>query len=349
WLWTGGMFGVIGMTTTVLLLPVLGALYSTALNLTAQVMTTMIIDHFGLFGVAVYPASGWRISGGAIVVAAALLAVIAGRANPQLHRPPPSPGWYVAGLAIGMCFGFQVAINGQLTRGLGSALHSAFISFLVGTMFLDWKSGVLGRGVQTCALPIWRHRSCRGLVGRHRRTSEPAVAPAATVARLVCGRPGHWHVLWFSSGHQRTTHPSAGVSIAQRFYFVFGRHHDSGAIGGRDSLWAAHQHPGRTAQESVVDVDRRCVGCAICHRGCVFIADDWCGRDGHRHSGGADCRVPGGRSFWAVVGTQKTSPTTASSRTGFHDLWGAGHKRPRSVRLDIERFVEQFLDLHGGQ
>lgn len=136
WLWTGGMFGVVGMTTTVLLLPVLGALYSTALNLTAQVMTTMIIDHFGLFGVAVYPASGWRIGGGAIVVAAALLAVIAGRANPQLHRSAPSPGWYVAGLAIGMCFGFQVAINGQLTRVLGSALHSAFISFLVGTVIL---------------------------------------------------------------------------------------------------------------------------------------------------------------------------------------------------------------------
>lgn len=136
WLWAGGLFGVIGMTTTVLLLPVLGALYSTALNLTAQVMTTMVIDHFGLFGVDVYPATGWRIGGGAVVVAAALLAVIAGRANPQLHQPSPAPGWYVAGLAIGVCFGFQVAINGQLTRVLGSALHSAFISFLVGTIIL---------------------------------------------------------------------------------------------------------------------------------------------------------------------------------------------------------------------
>src|SRR5699024_1766326 len=61
WIWSGGVFGVIGMTTNVLLLPVIGALYSTMLNLTAQVITTMIIDHLGLLGVDHYPADGWRI------------------------------------------------------------------------------------------------------------------------------------------------------------------------------------------------------------------------------------------------------------------------------------------------
>src|SRR5699024_8424194 len=81
WLWIGGLVGVVGMTTTVLLLPIIGALYSTALNLTAQVITTMTIDHFGLFGV-------------------------------------------------------QVAVNGQLTSVLGSAIHAGFISFLVGTAAL---------------------------------------------------------------------------------------------------------------------------------------------------------------------------------------------------------------------
>ena len=136
WIWSGGVFGVIGMTTNVLLLPVIGALYSTVLNLTAQVITTMIIDHFGLFGVDTYPADGWRVTGAVIVMLAAVMAVVGGRRRPQLTRQPTSKAWYLAGLGIGVCFGLQVAINGQLTLVLDSAIHSAFVSFLVGTLVL---------------------------------------------------------------------------------------------------------------------------------------------------------------------------------------------------------------------
>lgn len=136
WLWIGGLVGVVGMTTTVLLLPIIGALYSTALNLTAQVITTMTIDHFGLFGVAIYTASPWRLVGAAIVLSAALLAVVGGRRRPQLQRSSPSPIWYLIGLGVGICFGVQVAVNGQLTSVLGSAIHAGFISFLVGTAAL---------------------------------------------------------------------------------------------------------------------------------------------------------------------------------------------------------------------
>lgn len=136
WLWIGGLVGVVGMTTTVLLLPVIGALYSTALNLTAQVITTMVIDHFGIFGVEIYPASPWRLVGALIVLAAALLAVAAGRSRLRLNQPSPSPLWYLVGLGVGVCFGIQVAVNGQLTGVLDSAIHTGFISFLVGTAAL---------------------------------------------------------------------------------------------------------------------------------------------------------------------------------------------------------------------
>lgn len=136
WLWIGGLVGVVGMTTTVLLLPIIGALYSTALNLTAQVITTLVIDHFGAFGVDVYTVNPWRLTGALIVLAAALLAVVAGRAKPQLHHTPPSPIWYLVGLGVGICFGIQVAVNGQLTGVLGSAIHAGFISFTVGALAL---------------------------------------------------------------------------------------------------------------------------------------------------------------------------------------------------------------------
>ncbi len=136
WLWIGGLVGVVAMTTTVLLLPVIGALYSTALNLTAQVITTIIIDHFGFFGVQVYEASAWRLVGALVVVSAALLAVVGGRRRPQRNRLSPLTIWYLVGLGVGMCLGVQVAVNGQLTGVLDSAIHAGFISFVVGTIAL---------------------------------------------------------------------------------------------------------------------------------------------------------------------------------------------------------------------
>lgn len=136
WLWIGGLVGVAAMTTTVLLLPIIGALYSTALNLTAQVITTLVIDHFGLFGVEVYQVSPWRLIGALVVLLAALMAVVAGRRRPQVNQRSPSPVWYLVGLGVGICFGIQVAVNGQLTGVLGSAIHAGFISFVVGTLAL---------------------------------------------------------------------------------------------------------------------------------------------------------------------------------------------------------------------
>lgn len=136
WLFTGGALGVLGMTTTVLLLPVIGALYSTMLNLTAQVMTTMLVDHFGFFGVQPYPVDGWRLSGAGIVVVAAALAVLGHGGAPRSLRHHVSGWWWVAGLATGVCFGLQVAINGRLAGVLGSAVHSALVSFTVGTILL---------------------------------------------------------------------------------------------------------------------------------------------------------------------------------------------------------------------
>src|SRR5690625_5637507 len=57
-----------------------------------------------------------------------------------------------------MCFGFQVAINGQLTRVLGSALHSAFISCLVGTMILELLVVVTRSGLRI-STPAGQHKN----------------------------------------------------------------------------------------------------------------------------------------------------------------------------------------------
>ncbi|MCJ2145744.1 DMT family transporter [Bacillus paralicheniformis] len=50
WLWTGGILGVIFITSNILLLPIVGASLTVVLALSGQMIIALIIDHFGWFG-----------------------------------------------------------------------------------------------------------------------------------------------------------------------------------------------------------------------------------------------------------------------------------------------------------
>ncbi|NMY96489.1 DMT family transporter [Pseudomonas proteolytica] len=50
WMWTGGAFGVCFISLALILLPKLGASGFIALALSGQVLASLLLDHFGLFG-----------------------------------------------------------------------------------------------------------------------------------------------------------------------------------------------------------------------------------------------------------------------------------------------------------
>ena len=52
WLWTGGILGVIFITSNILLLPIVGASLTVVLALNSQMIIALIIDHFGWFGIS---------------------------------------------------------------------------------------------------------------------------------------------------------------------------------------------------------------------------------------------------------------------------------------------------------
>ncbi|WP_343310514.1 DMT family transporter [Bacillus glycinifermentans] len=52
WLWTGGILGVIFITSNILLLPIVGASLTVVLALNGQMIIALIIDHFGWFGIS---------------------------------------------------------------------------------------------------------------------------------------------------------------------------------------------------------------------------------------------------------------------------------------------------------
>ncbi|MEO6676777.1 MAG: DMT family transporter [Pseudomonas sp.] len=73
WMWAGGVFGVCFVALAVMLLPRLGASGFVVLALTGQVMASMVLDHFGLFGLVERQLTLPRLAGALLVVGGVVL------------------------------------------------------------------------------------------------------------------------------------------------------------------------------------------------------------------------------------------------------------------------------------
>ncbi len=73
WIWIGGLLGAFFVAASIVLTSRLGAATTVGLFLTGQVIASVIIDHFGLFRVAVHEATLPRILGALLVVAGVFL------------------------------------------------------------------------------------------------------------------------------------------------------------------------------------------------------------------------------------------------------------------------------------
>ena len=73
WIWAGGAFGVCFVALAVMLLPKLGASGFVALALAGQVIASMVLDHFGLFGLMEKQLTLPRVSGALLLIAGVVL------------------------------------------------------------------------------------------------------------------------------------------------------------------------------------------------------------------------------------------------------------------------------------
>jgi transporter family-2 protein len=73
WAWTGGFFGAVYIVISIFLVPRLGAAAFIALLIAGQMIASLVLDHFGLFGIPRNPADLTRIAGAALLVAGVVL------------------------------------------------------------------------------------------------------------------------------------------------------------------------------------------------------------------------------------------------------------------------------------
>lgn len=67
--WIGGVLGSIYVTSIIFLIPRLGAALSFGLIVAGQLVFSLLLDHFGLFGVPVHPVNWGRILGVLLIFA----------------------------------------------------------------------------------------------------------------------------------------------------------------------------------------------------------------------------------------------------------------------------------------
>jgi bacterial/archaeal transporter family-2 protein len=73
WMWTGGFFGAVYIAISILLVPRLGAATFIAMLVAGQMLCSLVIDHYGLFGVMTHQASPSRIAGAALLAIGVVL------------------------------------------------------------------------------------------------------------------------------------------------------------------------------------------------------------------------------------------------------------------------------------
>ncbi len=75
WAWAGGLWGAVALTAMTAAAPRLGAATMIAMVVTGQVLFSLIVDKYGLFGAAAYPLTARRVIAACLLLAGALLYV----------------------------------------------------------------------------------------------------------------------------------------------------------------------------------------------------------------------------------------------------------------------------------
>lgn len=73
WLWLGGILGAIYITAAIVLTPKIGVGALVALAIAGQVSASLLLDHYGMLGLAAREITMGRATGAVLVVAGALM------------------------------------------------------------------------------------------------------------------------------------------------------------------------------------------------------------------------------------------------------------------------------------
>ncbi len=72
-IWTAGLLGIFYVVASIILVPNIGAGLTFALVIAGQLVFSILIDHFGLMGLSIYPINWQRIMGICLIIGGVML------------------------------------------------------------------------------------------------------------------------------------------------------------------------------------------------------------------------------------------------------------------------------------
>ncbi|MBR5384461.1 MAG: DMT family transporter [Bacteroidales bacterium] len=132
--WIGGLTGVIGLTLFIVLFPRIGGIQTVLLPIVGQLLTGVLIDHFGAFGMEPRPVS--LVKAGGLILSLAGVAFVVIHKGEKTTRVKSKWVWQFLGIVAGAMIATQSAANGMLGGIVGSSITAALVSFKISTIVL---------------------------------------------------------------------------------------------------------------------------------------------------------------------------------------------------------------------
>lgn len=138
WIWLGGIMGVVIVVASVICLPKLGSFETVVFLVLGQILSGLVIDHFGMFRSNIIPVTLLRILGAILV----LVGVIGTSASDMKETKSDIRGknlYRLIDLIAGVACSVQIAVNGRLGIVTGNSFRASSISMmvaLIGTLLI---------------------------------------------------------------------------------------------------------------------------------------------------------------------------------------------------------------------
>lgn len=145
WVWTPGIFGVVYLTSNILLFPKIGAIQAVVFPIVGQVLMGLLIDTFGWFEAKQTPMTLLKVIGALLLLLGVFIAVVWANRHVLAHETAIDKAeesatelnaWRLWGVIAGAISSAQQAISGKLAVALGSAIGAAIVSFGVGLVVI---------------------------------------------------------------------------------------------------------------------------------------------------------------------------------------------------------------------
>jgi bacterial/archaeal transporter family-2 protein len=210
WYLLGGLASPLYITSGILLFPRMGALAAGGLFVTGQMLASVALDVFGLFGLPGQPVTLGMLVG-TVAVLAGITLIVRGQQParapatvPATGTTPAAPpvraaagGWLLLGLVAGAVLPVQGAVNARLRSVLEQPIAVALVSFVVAALTISVALAALlvtGRTARPrlpgAGMPWWGWLGGACAAGYVTGTFLliPAIGAAVTVALTVTGQ-----------------------------------------------------------------------------------------------------------------------------------------------------------------